>query len=256
MLVIFPVERIPFAVLRRRFILLPAALALPITYVLLRARGVDSILDTPAVMITVLLLSPAIFLGVYARERGTAPMPLLTLAVVLALPVAVIGYGFVEQRFVGAEHESRIIDDPSLNKVFGIGSIGGSVEAVTSEANGHPATLLIDSVVDGATPAWRSSDSGLPQDITIRLNPPRALERVVLYNASDEPLESWPRRVEIAIDSGSGTSDWVRRQPLRPDVENVVAMPNAVVTRLTVRITETFGVAAYVSMAELLPIAR
>ena len=80
--------------------------------------------------------------------------------------------------------------------------MGGGIEAVTSEADGHPAWLLIDSVADGTTPAWRSLDSGLPQAITIRLNPPRALERIVLYNASDEPRETWPRQVEVAIDRG------------------------------------------------------
>ena len=255
-LVIFPIERISFAVLGRPFILIPAALALPITYVVLRAYGVDSILDTPVVLTVVLLLSPAILLSVHRRERGTAPIPLLTLALTLALPAAVIGYGFVEQRFVGAEHEPRIIDDPSLDKVFGIGSKGGSIASVTSEADGHPASLLIDSVVDGTTPAWRSSDSELPQDITIRLNPPRALERVVFYNASNEPLDTWPRWVEIAIDSGSGKPEWVRQQPLRPDIENVVDMPRDVVATLTVRIAQAFGEGAYVSLAEILPIAR
>ncbi|MDE2869188.1 MAG: hypothetical protein OXR64_11930 [Chloroflexota bacterium] len=255
-LVIFPHERIAFAHLGRRLILLPAALALPVTYVLLRSRGVDSILDTPIVLILVLLLTPLALVVVHTRERGTAPIPLLTLVLMLALPVAVIGYGFVEQRFVGAEHEPRIIDDPSMNKVFGIGSIGGRIESVTSEAEGHPARLLIDSVVDGTTPAWRSSDTEFPQDITIRLNPPRALERVVFYNASEEPLESWPRWVEIAIAGGSGTSEWVRRQPLRPDIENVVDMPKDVVTSLTVRVTATFGAGRYVSLAEVLLIAR
>lgn len=254
--VIFPQERIAFEHLGRRLILLPAALALPLTYVVLRARGVDSILDTPIVLMLVLLLTPLVLVLVHARERGTAPIPMLTLALLLALPVAVIGYGFAEQRFVGAEHEPRIVDDPSANKIFGIGSVGGRIEAVTSEAAGHPATLLIDSVVDGTTPAWRSADAGLPQDITIRLNPARALERVAFYNASTEPLESWPRRVEIAIDSGSGTSVWVRRQRLRPDIENVVDMPNEVVTTLTVRIAQAFGEGAYVSLTEILPIAR
>ncbi len=133
-LVIFPHERIAFAHLGRRLILLPAALALPVTYVLLRARGVDSILDTPIVLMLVLLLTPLVLVLVHTRERGTAPIPLLTLALMLALPVAVIGYGIVEQRYVGAEHEPRIIDDPSLHRVFGIGSIGGSIESVTSEA--------------------------------------------------------------------------------------------------------------------------
>lgn len=254
--VIFPHERIAFEHLGRRLILLPAALALPITYVVLRLRGVDSILDTPAVLVLVLVLTPMALVLVHTRERGSAPIPLLTLGLMLALPVVVIGYGFVEQRYVGAEHEPRIIDDPSLNKVFGIGSMGGRIESVTSEAEGHPASLLIDSVVDGTTPAWRSSGSDLPQDITIRLNPPRALERIVFYNASEEPLESWPRWVEIAIDSGSGTSEWVRWQPLRPDIENVVDMPTDVVTSLTVRVTETFGTGGYVSLAEILLIAR
>ena len=254
--VILPHEHIAFGLLGHRLILMPAALALPTTYVLLRVRGVDSILDTPAVLVLVLLLSPMILLSVHTRERGTAPIPVLTLALTLVLPAAVIGYGFVEQRLVGAEHEVRIIDDPTVKKIFGFGSIGGRIESVTSEADGHPARLLIDSVVDGTTPAWRSSDSGLPQDITIRLNPPRALEQVVLYNASEEPLDSWPRWVEIAIDSGGGTPDWVRRQPLRPDIENVVDMPTDVVTVLTVRIASTFGNYAYVSLAEILPIAR
>ena len=254
--VIFPHERIAFGHLGRRLILLPAALALPITYVVLRLRGVDSILDTPAVLILVLLLTPLVIVVVHTRERGTAPIPLLTLALMLGLPVAVIGYGFVEQRSLGPEHKPLIVDDPSLNKIFGIGSIGGRIESVTSEAEGHPATLLVDSVVDGTTPAWRSSDSGLPQDITIRLNPPRALERIVLYNASEEPLDTWPRWVEIAIDSGSGTSEWVRRQPLRPDIENVVDMPGDVVAALTVRIIETFGAGAYMSLVEIVPIAR
>ena len=36
----------------------------------------------------------------------------------LALPVAVIGYGFVEQRFVGAEYEPLIIEDSSVNKIL------------------------------------------------------------------------------------------------------------------------------------------
>jgi len=252
--VIFPHERIAFGHLGRRIILLPAALALPITYVVLRMLGVDSILDSPAVLMLVLLLTPLVLVVVHSRERGTAPIPLLTLALMLALPAAVIGYGFVEQRFVGAEHEPLIINDPSLNKIFGIGAIGGRIESVTSEAEGHPAWLLSDSVVDGTTPAWRSSDSDLPQDITIRLNPPRALERVVLYNASEEPLESWPRWVEIAIASGSGTSEWVRRQPLRPDIENVVDMPGDVVTALTVRISQTFGEGGYASLAEIVPI--
>ena len=255
-LVIFPLERIPIGLLGRRFILVPVAVALPITYVLLRAHGVDSILDTPVVLVLVLLLTPAVLAIVHTRERGSAPTPLLTLALTLALPAAVIGYGFVEQRLVGSEYEPRIIDDPSVKKVFGFQSIGGSIESVTSEADGHPASLLIDSVADGSTPAWRSSEPGLPQDITIRLNPPRALERVVLYNASDEPPDTWPRLVEIAIDSGSGTFDWVRRQPLRPDIENVVDLPDDVATTLTVRITETFGAGAYVSLAEILPIAR
>ncbi len=254
--VILPHERIGFGLLGHRLILLPAALALPITYVLLRARGVDSILDTPVVLILVLLLTPLVLVLVQTRERGTAPIPLLTLALMLALPAAVIGYEFVEQRLVGAEHEPQIIDDPSLNKVFGIGSVGGSIESVTSEADGHPASLLIDSVVDGTTPAWRSAESGLPQDITIRLNPPRALERVVLYNASDEPLDTWPRQIEIAIERGNGTSEWVRRQPLRPDVENVVDMPDDVATTLTLRISQAFGEGAYVSLAEVLLIAR
>lgn len=255
-LVIFPLERIPFGLLGRRFILLPATLALPSTYVLLRARGVDSILDTPVVLVLALLLTPLVLVLVHTRERGTAPIPLLTLALTLALPVAVIGYGFVEQRFVGAQHEPRIIDNPSVNKVFGIGSIGGSTESVTSEADGHPASLLIDSVVDGTTPAWRSLNAELPQDITIRLNPPRVLERVVLYNASEEPLETWPRWVEIAINRGSGSSDWVRRQPLRPDIENVVDLPDDVVTALTVRIAEAFGPSEYTSLAEILLIAQ
>ena len=255
-LVILPLERVPFAVLGRRFVLLPAALALPITYVLLQARGVDSILDTPVVLVLVLLLTPAVLAIVHTSERGTAPIPLLTMALTLALPAAVIGYGFVEQRFIGSEYKPQIIDNPSLNKVFGIGSMGGTIEAVTSEADGHPARLLIDSVADGTTPAWRSSDSGLPQEITIRLNPPRTLERVVLYNASDEPPDTWPRQVEIAIDRGSGTSDWVRWQPLRPDIENVIDMPNDVATTITVRITETFGPGPYTSLAEILPIAR
>ena len=255
-LVVFPHERIAFAHLGRRLILVPAALSLPITYVVLRMRGVDSILDTPAVLILVLLLTPLVLVLVHTRERGTAPIPLLTLALMLALPGAVIGYGFVEQRFVGAEYEPLIIDDPSVNKIFGIGSMGGRIESVTSQAEGHPARLLIDSVVDGTTPAWRSADSRLPQDITIRLNPPRALERVVFYNASGEPLESWPRQVEIAIDRGSGTFEWVRQQPLRPDVENVVDMPDDEVTALTVRITERFGAGGYVSLAEVSLIAR
>ncbi|MCY3959996.1 MAG: hypothetical protein OXG65_17125 [Chloroflexi bacterium] len=254
-LVIFPHERIAFGHLGRRLILLPAALALPTTYVLLRARGVDSILDTPAVLILVLLLTPLVLVVVHTRERGTAPIPFLTLALMLALPVAVIGYGFVEQRFVGAEHEPLIIENPSVNKIFGFGSMGGRIESVTSEAEGHPASLLIDSVVDGTTPAWRSADSSLPQDLTIRLNPPRALERIVFYNSDEEPLESWPRWVEIAIEQGSGTTMWVRRQPLRPDLENVVDMPDAAVAMLTVRIAETFGSGAYVSLAELVPIA-
>ena len=254
--VIFPHERIAFGHLGRRLILLPATLALPITYVVLRLRGVDSILDTPIVLMLVLLLTPLVLVLVHTRERGTAPIPLLTLALMLALPAAVIGYGFVEQRYVGAEHEPRIIGDPSLNKVFGIGALGGHIESVTSEADGHPASLLIDSVIDGTTPAWRSSDSGLPQDITIRLNPPRVLERVVLYNADHEPLETWPRWVEIAIDSGSGTSEWVRRQPLRPDIENVVDLPDDVATAVTVRISETFGSGGYVSVAEILLVAR
>ena len=255
-LVIFPQERIAFGHLGRRLILLPAALALPITYVVLRLRGVDSILDTPAVLILVLLLTPLVLVVVHTRERGTAPIPFLTLALMLALPVAVIGYGFVEQRFVGAEHEPLIVEDPSVNKIFGIGSIGGRIESVTSEAEGHPAALLIDSVVDGTTPAWRSADSALPQDITIRLSPPRALERIVFYNASEEPLESWPRWVEIAVNQESGTFEWVRRQPLRPDIENVVEMPGDVVTMLTVRITETFGAGAYIALVEIVPIAR
>lgn len=255
-LVIFPHERIAFDLLGRRFILLPAALALPITYVLLKARGVDSILDTPIVLILILLLTPLVLVLVQTRERETAPIPLLTLALMLALPAAVIGYGFVDQRFVGSEHEPQIIDDPSLNRVFGIGSIGGSIESVTSEADGHPASLLIDSVVDGTTRAWRSTDAGLPQDITIRLNPARALERVVLYNASEEPLDTWPRQVEIAIERDEWTSEWVRRQPLRPDIENVVDLPGEVVTRLTIRIGEAFGEGAYVSLAEVLLIAR
>lgn len=253
--VIFPQERIAFEHLGRRLILVPAALSLPITYVVLRVRGVDSILDTPIVLILVLLLTPLVLAVVHTRERGTAPIPLLTLALMLALPAAVIGYGFVEQRFVGAEHEPRIVDDPSLNKVFGIGSIGGHIESVTSEAEGHPARLLIDSVVDGTTPAWQSAYSSLPQDITIRLNPPRALERIVFYNASEEPLDSWPRWVEVAIDSGSGTSEWVRRQPLRPDIENAVDMPDDVTTALTVRISETFGQGGYVSLAEIVLVA-
>lgn len=255
-LVIFPHERIAFGHLGRRLILMPAALALPVTYVLLRARGVDSILDTPIVLMLVLLLTPLVLVLVHTRERGTTPIPLLTLALMLALPVAVIGYGFVEQRYVDAEHEPRIIDAPSLNKVAGIGSIGGSIESVTSEAEGHPALLLIDSVVDGTTPAWRSADSGMPQDITIRLNPPRALERVVFYNAGEEPLDTWPRWVEIAINPGRGESEWVRRQPLSPDIENAVEMPSDVVTVLTVPMSETFGDGGYVSLAELLPIAR
>lgn len=254
--VIFPHERIAFEHLGRRLILAPAALALPITYVVLRMLGVDSILDTPAVLILVLVLTPVVLVLVHTRERGTAPIPLLTLALMLALPVAVIGYGIVEQRFVGAEHEPRIIDDPTLNKVFGIGSIGGRIESVTSEAKGHPAALLIDSVVDGTTPAWRSSGSDLPQDITIRLNPPRALERIVFYNAGEEPLDTWPRWVEIAIDRENGKPEWVRRQPLRPDIENVVDMPNEAVTRLTVRISETFGEGGYASLAEIVPIGR
>ena len=254
--VILPHEHIAFEVLGRRLILLPAALALPATYVLLRARGVDSILDTPIVLILVLLLTPLVLVLVHTRERGTAPIPLLTLALMLALPVAVIGYGFVEQRFVGAEHEPRIIDDPSVNKVFGFLSIGGSIESVTSEADGHPASLLIDSVIDGTTAAWRSADSGLPQDITIRLNPPRVLERIVFYGATEEPLDTWPRWVEIAIDGGNGTFEWVRRQPLRPDIENVVDMPHEAVTRLTVRINETFGEGGYTSLSEIVPIAR
>ena len=253
--VILPHEHIAFEVLGRRLILLPAALALPATYVLLRARGVDSILDTPIVLILVLLLTPLVLVLVHTRERGTVPIPLLTLALMLALPVAVIGYGFVEQRFVGAEHEPRVIDDPSVNKVFGFLSIGGSIESVTSEADGHPASLLIDSVIDGTTPAWRSADSGLPQDITIRLNPPRVLERVVFYNAESEPLDSWPRWVEVAIDGGSGTSEWVRRQPLRPGIENVVDMPDDVVRLVTVRISESFGDGGYVSLAEIVLIA-
>ena len=78
----------------------------------------------------------------------------------------------------------------------------------------------------------------------------------MLYNASDEPPDTWPRQVEIAIDRGSGTSDWVRWQPLRPDIENVIDMPNDVATTITVRITETFGPGAYTSLAEILPIAR
>ena len=255
-LVVFPHERIAFSHLGRRLILLPAALALPITYVVLQVRGVESILDSPVVLMLVLLLTPLVLVVVHTRERDTAPLPLLTLALMLALPVAVIGYGFVEQRFVGAEHEPQIIEDPSVNKIFGFGSMGGRIESVTSEAAGHPASLLIDSVVDGTTPAWRSSESDLPQDITIRLNPPRALERVVFYNASEEPLESWPRQVEIAIERGSGTFEWVRQQPLRPDIENVVDMPSDVVSALTVRITETFGAGGYVSLAEVLPIGR
>lgn len=254
--VIFPQERIAFEHLGRRLILLPAALALPITYFVLRLRGVDSILDAPAVLILVLLLTPLALVVVHTRERGTAPIPLLTLALMLALPVAVIGYGFVERQFVSAEHEPLIIEDPSLNKIFGIGSIGGRIELVTSEAEGHPASLLIDSVVDGTTPAWRSADSGLPQDITIRLNPPRALERIVFYNASEEPLDTWPRWVEIAIDSGSGTSEWVRQQPLRPDIENAVNLPDDVVTVLTVRISATFGAGTYASLAEILLVAK
>ena len=255
-LVVFPHERIAFEHLGRRLFLLPASLALPVTYVVLRVRGVDSILDTPAVLMLVLLLTPLVLVLVHTRERDTAPIPLLTLALMLALPVAVIGYGFVEQRFVGAEHEPLIIEDPSVNKIFGIGSMGGRIESVTSEAEGHPASLLIDSVVDGTTPAWRSADSRLPQDITIRLNPPRALERVVFYNASGEPLDTWPRQVEIAIERGSGTFEWVRQQPLRPDLENVVEVPGDVVTVLTVRITETFGADAYISLAEIVPIAH
>ena len=255
-LVIFPHERIAFAHLGRRLILLPAALALPVTYVLLRARGVDSILDTPIVLILVLLLTPLVLVLVHTRERGTAPIPLLTLALMLALPAAVIGYGFVEQRFVGAEHEPLIIEDPSASKIFGIGSLGGRIESVTSEAEGYPASLLIDSVVDGTTPAWRSADTGLPQDLRIRLNPPRMLERIVFYNASAEPLESWPRQVEIAIERADGATEWVRQQPLRPDIENVVDMPDDVVSALTVRIRETFGPGGYVSLAELVLIGR
>ena len=255
-LVIFPQERIAFEHLGRRPILLPAALALPLTYVVLRARGVDSILDTPIVLILVLLLTPLVLVLVQTRERGTAPIPLLTLVVTLALPASVIGYGLVEQRFVGAEHEPQIIDDPTLNKVFGFGSIGGHIESVTSEAVGHPASLLVDSVVDGSTPAWRSEDSGFPQDIVIRLNPPRSLARAVLYNASEEPVESWPRQVEIAIGNGSGTSEWVRWQPLRPDIENVIDLPDDVAMTVVVRITDSFGSAAYSSLAEVVLIAR
>lgn len=254
--VILPHERIAFGILGHRLILLPAALALPITYVLLRARGVDSILDTPIVLILVLLLTPLVLVMVQTRERGTAPIPLLTLALMLALPAAVIGYGFVEQRSVGAELEPRIVDDPTLNKIFGIGSIGGHIESVTSEATGHPASLLIDSVIDRTTPAWRSEGPGLPQDIVIRLNPPRSLARVVLYNASEEPVESWPRQVEIAIGNGSGTSEWVRWQPLRPDIENVIDLPDDVAMTVTVRITDSFGSDAYTSLAEVVLIAR
>lgn len=254
--VIFPQERIAFEHLGRRPILLPAALALPLTYVVLRARGVDSILDTPIVLMLVLLLTPLVLVLVQTRERGTAPIPLLTLALMLALPAAVIGYGFVEQRFVGAEHEPQIIEDPTLNKVFGFGSIGGHIESVTSEAVGHPALLLVDSVVDGSTPAWRSEDPGFPQDIVIRLNPPRSLARAVLYNASEEPAESWPRHIEIAIDSGGGTSEWVRWQPLRPDIENVIDLPDEVAMTVTVRITDSFGSDAYTSLAEVVLIAR
>ncbi|MYA59976.1 MAG: hypothetical protein F4X40_05380 [Chloroflexi bacterium] len=255
-LVIFPQERIAFEHLGRRLILLPAALSLPVTYVVLRVRGVDSILDSPAVLMLVLLLTPLVLVLVHTRERGTAPIPLLTLALMLALPVAVIGYGFVEQRFVGTVREPMIIENPSMNRIFGVGSIGGRIESVSSEADGHPASLLIDSVVDGTTPAWRSADSGLPQDITIRLSPPRALERIVFYNASEEPLDTWPRWVELAINRGDGTMAWVRRQPLRPGVENVVEMPGDVVTVLTVRIAETFGASAYISLVEIVPIAR
>lgn len=253
--VILPHESIAFDMLGRRFILLPAALALPATYVLLRARGVDSILDTPIVLGLVLLLTPLVLVLVHTRERGTAPIPLLTLLLMLALPASVIGYGLVEQRFAGAGHEPLIIENPSLNKIFGIGSIGGRIESVTSEAEGHPARLLSDSVIDGTTPAWRSANSGLPQDITIRLNPPRTLERIVFYNAAQEPLDTWPRWVEIAIERESGQSEWVRRQPLRPDIENVVDMPHEAVTRLTVRISETFGEGGYASLAEIVPIA-
>ena len=115
-LVILPLERVPFAVLGRRFVLLPAALALPITYVLLQARGVDSILDTPVVLVLVLLLTPAVLAIVHTSERGTAPIPLLTMALTLALPAAVIGYGFVEQRFIGSEYKPQIIDNPSLEQ--------------------------------------------------------------------------------------------------------------------------------------------
>ena len=78
----------------------------------------------------------------------------------------------------------------------------------------------------------------------------------MFYNASEEPLDTWPRWVELAINRGDGTMAWVRRQPLRPGVENVVEMPGDVVTVLTVRIAETFGAGAYISLVEIVPIAR
>ena len=113
--------------LGRRFILLPAALALPITNVLIwRCGGVDSILGHPGGMIAVLAADSPVVRWASTPRSAAQRRCALTLAVVHCPTGGRDRLGFLEQRYVAPSHEPANMRHPCVEQSLRHWSIAGA----------------------------------------------------------------------------------------------------------------------------------
>lgn len=81
--------------------------------------------------------------------------------------------------------------------------LNGRVVSATSEQPDHPARRLIDEYAGPAFPGWRSADATFPQEIIFETGQPTRIEKLTLQLQPDEPPDTAPREIEVAVSTVS-----------------------------------------------------
>ena len=127
------------------------------------------------------------------------------------------------------------------------------IVGVTSEAEGYPATNLINEYALDGWPGWRSANADLPQEIVVQTGNPSAIEKVILTNHPTEPVASYVKEFEVLVSTEGPDRGFssVGRWAMEPNAEaQTFTFPKTMATYIKLRILSRQGDSPYTSLAE------
>jgi hypothetical protein len=77
--------------------------------------------------------------------------------------------------------------------------LGAKVVASTSERPGYEVKHLINEYTAPEYPGWRSANATFPQDIVVQHDQDGTISKVILYQQTNEPTDSWAKDFEIDV---------------------------------------------------------